>query len=105
MMFAEIIEVTGWIFMFFGAFFTFTGALGMLRMPDFYTRIHPAGLTDSLGVPLILIGVAIQSGFGLYALKILFLIFFLFLTGPTTTHVIAKSAALTDLKPYIKKKK
>ena len=84
-----------------GIFFVFAGALGVLRLPDFFTRIHAAGMTDTLGVELILLGLIIQSGFTLLSLKFLFVGFFLLLTSPTATHAIADAAYHAGLKPLL----
>lgn len=85
-------EIIAAILLFSGAFFTLTGALGMLRFPDFYTRLHPAGIKDALGAPLVLLGLAVLSGGNLITIKILLLIAFLVITSPTSTHALAKSA-------------
>lgn len=82
-----------------GSFFTLTGALGLLRMPDFYTRLHPAGVTDSMGLPLILAGLILQLELGLVTLKILLLMLFLLLTSPTACHALAKAARLSGVMP------
>ena len=100
-----ILDMVGWLCMVLGAFFIFTGAIGMLRMPDFYTRMHPAGVAESLGVPLILVGLMIHSGVSLYSGKLFFLMLFLMITGPTATHVVAKSAMISGLKPRLNVRK
>jgi len=82
-----------------GLIFVFSGTLGVLRLPDFYTRIHAAGLTDTLGVELILFGLIVQSGFSQMSLKLLMVSFFLFLTSPTATHAVANAAYKAGLKP------
>lgn len=84
-----------------GVFFVLAGALGVLRLPDFFTRIHAAGMTDTLGLELILIGLIIQSGFTLLSLKFLLVGFFLLLTSPTATHAIADAAFHAGLKPFL----
>ena len=84
-----------------GVFFVFAAGLGVLRLPDFYTRIHAAGMTDTLGVELILLGLIIQSGFTLLSLKFLFVGFFLLLTSPAATHAIADAAYHAGLKPFL----
>ena len=98
-------EYLAWGFMALGAFFMVTGSVGMLRMPDFYTRLHPAGVTDSLGAPLVLLGLVILGGLTLFSGKVVLLMLFLMLTGPTSTHLVAKSAMVCGLKPFIKEKK
>ncbi|MDB2414261.1 monovalent cation/H(+) antiporter subunit G [Rickettsiales bacterium] len=95
----QLLEIASWFFMIAGAFFVLTGSLGLLRMPDFYTRLHPAGVTDSFGAPLILVGIALQSSDSVFIGKIVLLIIFLFLTGPTSTHAVAKSAMLSGVRP------
>lgn len=101
----QIFDWIGWALVFLGVFFLFSGALGMFRMPDFFTRLHAAGVGDSLGAPLILIGIAVLSGFGLFAFKIGFLVLFLFITCPTSTHALARAALYGGLEPYMKEKK
>lgn len=75
-----------------GMFFLFTGAVGLLRFPDFYTRMHAAGKCDTLGALLVLTGLACYSGVALVSVKILAIAVFIFLTSPTATHAIARAA-------------
>ena len=75
-----------------GVFFLFTGAVGLLRFPDFYTRMHAAGKCDTLGALLVLAGLACYSGVALVSVKILAIVVFIFLTSPTATHAIARVA-------------
>lgn len=84
-----------------GVVFVGAGALGVLRLPDFFTRMHAAGMTDTLGVELILLGLIIQSGITLLSLKFLLVGFFLLLTSPTATHAIADAAYHAGLKPFL----
>lgn len=84
-----------------GMLFVFAGTFGVLRLPDFYTRLHAAGITDTLGVELILLGLIIQSGFSQMSLKLLMVSFFLFLTSPTATHAVANAAFEAGLKPKL----
>ena len=86
-----------------GIFFVLAGTLGVLRLPDFYTRLHAAGITDTLGAELILIGLIIQSGFTQLSLKLLIVAFFLFITSPTATHAVAHAAYQAGLKPKLGK--
>jgi multicomponent Na+:H+ antiporter subunit G len=64
----------------------------MLRMPDFYTRGHAAGITDTLGAGLILLGLMFQAGVSLISAKLVMVLFFLYVTSPTSTHALFKSA-------------
>jgi len=86
-----------------GLFFVLAGTLGVLRLPDFYTRLHAAGMTDTLGAELILTGLIIQSGFTQMSLKLLLVGFFLLMTSPTATHAVAQAAYKAGLKPKLGK--
>lgn len=90
---------------FAGLFFVLAGTLGVLRLPDFYTRLHAAGMTDTLGAEMILLGLIIQSGFTLLSLKLLLVAFFLLMTSPTATHAVANAAYQAGLKPLLGKYK
>lgn len=87
-----------------GAFFMISGAIGVVRFPDFYTRMHAAGVLESLGAPLIILGVILLHGWSLFTVKLIFLIILLWVTGPTASHIVAKSAFLSGLKPVKRKK-
>lgn len=84
-----------WAMLLGGAAFSLIGGLGLLRMPDLYTRMHAASLTDTLAATLILGGLMIQGGFTLITAKLLLTLFFLLYTSPVSTHALA-AAALTD---------
>jgi len=86
-----------------GLLFVLAGTLGVLRLPDFYTRLHAAGMTDTLGAEMILLGLIIQSGFTQMSLKLLIVAFFLFITSPTATHAVAHAAFKAGLKPMLGK--
>ena len=81
-----------------GVFFLVMGAVGLVRFPDFYTRMHAAGKCDTLGVLLVLIGLAAYEGLDLASVKILLIAAFMFLTSPTATHAIARSAYTNKFK-------
>lgn len=78
-----------------GAFLVIIGGAGLLRMPDFYTRMHAAGVTDTLGAGLILLGLMLQGGWTLVTAKLLLILIFLWLTSPTASHALVR-AALSD---------
>jgi multicomponent Na+:H+ antiporter subunit G len=75
-----------------GALFVLSGGVGLLRFPDFYTRIHAAGVTDSAGAGLILLGLLLQVSSWQTAVRLLIILFFMILTSPTATHVLAQAA-------------
>jgi multicomponent Na+:H+ antiporter subunit G len=88
-----------------GVFFTLVGAIGLLRFPDFYTRLHATGKCDTLGGGLIILGAMIYHLFQypetlLVIAKLAFLIFFIFIANPTATHAIMKAAYKTGVKPW-----
>lgn len=83
-----------------GCFFAVTGGIGILRMPDFYTRMHPAGKSDTAAQTLIFVGLIIHAGFTLVSVKLVLIMLFLFITAPTATHAVAKAAYLSKLKPW-----
>ena len=83
-----------------GFFFIFTGALGILRFPDFFTRLHAMGKTDTLGVALMAFGLAILEGTTFNGVKILFIILFVGLASPTATHALGRAAHRAGLVPW-----
>ena len=80
-----------------GVLFLLLGAIGILRFPDCYTRMHAAGKCDTLGSLLIVSGLAFYHGVSLDSAKILFIAVFIFLTSPTSTHAIARAALRNEL--------
>jgi multicomponent Na+:H+ antiporter subunit G len=86
-----------------GMIFVLAGAIGILRLPDFYTRMHAAGMTDTLGAELVIFGLMIQAGFSQTSLKLLLVAFFLFITSPTATHAVSNAAHQAGLKPLLGK--
>ena len=93
------IDVLSWLLLAAGSIFVFVGGLGALRLPNFYTRMHAASLTDGMGTILILVGIMLQAGWSLAAFKLLAILVFLLLTGPTASYALANSALLSGVKP------
>ena len=87
-----MLETISTILLILGAFFSLTGALGLFKFPDFFTRVHAASVTDSIATILIIFGLILRTDFGLIAVKLLFILVFLLLTSPTASHALAKSA-------------
>lgn len=83
-----------------GFVFHAVAALGVLRMPDFYTRLHAVSKAETLGVLLTLAAVVVWVGPSITAVKVIFVAVFLFLANPTSTHVIGRAALRTGLKPW-----
>jgi len=86
------LDVVSGALLFTGLFFGLTGAVGLFRFPDFFTRVHSASVTDSLASILIIAGLLLQTSFDLVTVKLLFILVFLLLTGPAASHALAKSA-------------
>ncbi len=87
-----LVDAASWILLVSGAALCVTGGIGLHRMPDFYSRTHAGGLTDTLGATLILVGLALQAGLTLISVKLLMIVFLLHLTSPTATHALVKAA-------------
>ncbi len=83
-----------------GFFFVFTGALGILRFPDFFTRLHAMGKSDTLGVALMAFGLAILEGATINGVKILFVILFVGMASPAATHALGRAAHRAGLVPW-----
>ena len=97
----EWVDYLSWVLLAGGSFFCVTGAIGLLRLPDFYTRLHGAGIVDTLGAGLILTGLMMQAGFSLVTVKLLFILFFVLITSPTATHAVAHAAYSRGLDPVL----
>ena len=85
-----------------GVVFLLLGAIGIIRFPDCYTRMHAAGKCDTLGSLLVVSGLAFYHGVSLESAKILFIAVFIFLTSPTATHAIARAALKNELPLWTK---
>lgn len=93
------------IFLFGGFFFALVAAIGVLRFPDFYTRMHASGKGDTLGISLALLGLAIYEGFTIISAKLLFIGVFIFIANPIGTHVLCRAAYRCGLKPWTRNEK
>ena len=87
-----ILDMLSAVLLISGAFFSVTGAIGLFRFPDFFTRVHAASVTDSVVTLLIVAGLMLRTEFDLVTVKLLIIAIFLLLTGPTASHALAKSA-------------
>ena len=98
-LFAVLALVASWAAILTGSSFMLVGAFGLIRLPDFWSRLHAAGIIDSAGAFMILLGLAIQAGWTLVAVKIGLIALFLFLTGPTSSHAVANAAFVSGSRP------
>ncbi|MFQ5984244.1 MAG: monovalent cation/H(+) antiporter subunit G [Alphaproteobacteria bacterium] len=98
------LDVLSWVLLGAGSLFVVTSGIGLLRMPDVFSRLHPSGLTDTMGAGLVLTGLMLQAGWSLVTMKLLLILLFLFFTSPTATHALAHAALLGGLTPWRKGK-
>ena len=96
-----ILDIVSLLFLCAGGFFCITAGVGLIRMPDFYTRAHAASILDSMGAGLILIGLTLQAPTYLVAVKLLFTYFFLMITGLAAIHALAQSVNVSGVDPKL----
>lgn len=99
---SAVLDAVSWVLLVSGGAFCVVGALGMLRMPDFYTRVHAASVVDTLGAALILAGLLLQASDVLVAVRIVFIGLLLYFTSPAAVHALARAAMLRGLAPLLK---
>lgn len=97
-----LLDGMSWILLVVGGLFVVIGNIGLLRFPDFYTRLHAAGITDTLGASCMLLGMTFQAGLSLVTVKLLLTVILILITSPTATHALAKSALHGNLKPWMR---
>ena len=103
-----VLDILSWILLLGGAFFSVTGGIGVVRLPDFFSRLHGGGITDTMGAGMILLGLVVQAirmldGIGslLVVTKLVIILFFLLVTSPTSCHALAKSALIQGMQPEL----
>ncbi len=99
-----IIDILSSICLLFGGIFTLTGAIGLLRLPNFYSRLHAASVTESLAAPLLIIGIMLDTGFTLDSAKMVLIIVIMLVSNPTITHAVCRAAAHGGLTPDMETK-
>lgn len=104
-----LFEVVAWVFIVAGLFFMLTGTLGVLRMPDVYTRLHAAGMTDTMGAGFLLAGMAVvtvegmlhgEAGYGFVLVRLVLTYAFLLFTSPIATHALARAGLAGGVQPW-----
>ena len=98
---SAVIDLASWALLVSGGLFCVAGAVGLIRMPDFYTRLHAASVTDSLGAGLILLGLILQAGWTLVAAKLVMIGLLVFFTSPAAAHALAQAALGRGLEPLL----
>jgi multicomponent Na+:H+ antiporter subunit G len=88
-------------FLMIGAFLCISGGIGVLRFPDFYTRMHAVGVTDTLAAGMILIGLMLISPEAIVLIKLIMIFLMTLFINPTASHALAKAAMKNDLLPIL----
>tara|TARA_R110000787_G_scaffold66588_5_gene149432 strand:+ start:1239 stop:1604 length:366 start_codon:yes stop_codon:yes gene_type:complete len=96
-----IVEISSWVLILVGSLALITGAVGVLRFPDVYTRMHAASITDTLGAGALLCGLMLQAGPTLIAVKLFLMLVFLFFTSPTSSFALAHAALSSGVEPKL----
>ncbi len=104
-----VLDVMSWVAILGGLFFMLVGTFGMLRMPDVYTRLHAAGMTDTMGAGLLILGMGIhtvagilqgETGYWFVLVRLFFIYTFLLLTSPIATHALARAGLAGGVEPW-----
>ena len=96
---SPVLDTLSWVFLLSGGFLGISGAIGLFRFPDFYTRLHAASVTDTLCAGLIISGLLLQATSAMMVFKLLLILLILTYTSPTGAHALAKAAMHGGLKP------
>jgi len=96
-----LIDILSWLLIVAGGLFCVVGAIGLIRMPDMYTRMHASGVIDPFGVALLLMGLMLQAGFTLVTAKLIVLVLLLLFTSPVACHALGRAALHRGLKPNL----
>jgi multicomponent Na+:H+ antiporter subunit G len=82
-----------------GGVFGLLGGIGVVRFPDFFSRLHAAGMTDTLCAFLIIGGLVIQAGLSLLSIKLVLILLFMIFTTPTASHALARAGLAAGFAP------
>ena len=96
-----LLDILSWFFILAGSGFLVIGGVGLLRFPDVFTRMHAAGMVDTLALTLLIIGMAVQSGLSLVTVKLFLILLFMFFASPTSTHALAKASLDGGVTPEV----
>ena len=96
-----VVDIASWALLLGGSLFVLAGGIGILRLPDVYTRAHAAGMTDTLGAGLILIGLMLQAGLTMVTVKLILILVFIAFTSPTSTHALIHAAFSGGVEPVL----
>ena len=100
-----IVDILSWICLVLGGLLGIIGGIGIHRFPDFYTRLHAVGTTDTLCAALFLLGLGLRAGITLASFKLFLIFVFIFFTSPVASHSLANAAMIGGLKPVLQDEK
>mgnify|MGYP001186655011 CR=1 FL=1 len=92
------VDLISWFLIIFGSSFCVIAAIGVLRLPDYFSRIHAVGILDSVGAGALILGLMLQAGLTLVTIKLLMILVIIVITGPTATYALARAALDGGLK-------
>jgi multicomponent Na+:H+ antiporter subunit G len=95
-----LLDIVSGVLLAAGSFFVVVGAIGLVRLPDMFARMHGAGVTDTLGAGLFIAGLMIQGGLTLITVKLFLILVFLFFASPTSSYALANAALSQGLAPW-----
>lgn len=95
------VDILSWVLIALGSFFVVVGSIGLIRMPDVYTRLHAASVIDTVGAGGLLLGMCLQAGFTLITVKLLILLLLFMFTGPVASHAVAQAARHDGIEPKL----
>ena len=99
-----LMNISSTLFLLIGSFLCVSGGVGILRFPDFYTRMHAVGVTETLATAMILIGLMLQNPDGLVVVKLMIILLMTLFISPTASHALARAAVHNNLMPELDKK-
>jgi multicomponent Na+:H+ antiporter subunit G len=99
-----IADWISWLLLAAGGFFVLVGGVGVLRMPDLYTRLHAASVTETLGTILVMLGLMVYTGWTLASFKLFAILLFLLFTAPVASYALANTALIAGVKPKLQDK-
>ena len=99
-----LFHIFAWFFIVLGSIFCIIGGIGLIRFPDFYTRMHAAGITDTLGAGCLIVGLGFEMGFSLITFKLIAILGFLWIASPAAANALASAAMARGLEPRVDEK-
>jgi len=96
-----LFDAVSWVLILVGSVFLVVGGIGVVRLPDVFTRMHGAGIIDTMGACAILIGLMVQAWFNIVTIKLVLIVVFIMFTSPTTTHALARAALGGGARPQV----